>query len=61
MRPCARWLLSFTLTALVLAVWPGQAQANPLDPTRFTSLGANPSNPANTSFPYYGNLTGLAF
>jgi hypothetical protein len=48
MRPCARWLLSLTLTALVLTVWPGRAQANPLDPTSFTSLGANPSNPANT-------------
>jgi hypothetical protein len=42
MRPCARWLLSLTLTALVLAVWPRRAQADPLDPTSFTSLGANP-------------------
>jgi len=42
MRPCARWLLNLTLTALVLAVWPGRAQANPLDPTSFTSLEAKP-------------------
>lgn len=36
MRPWARWLLSLTLIALVLAVWPGRAPAHPLDPTRFT-------------------------
>ena len=45
MRPCTRWLLSLTLTAFVLAVWPGRAQAHPLDPTSFTSLGPIPQTP----------------
>ena len=48
MRHDARWLLSLTLTALVLAIGPGRAQTAPLDPNSFASLGPNPFTTSGT-------------